>query len=149
MFQNWEDLKKSCEYYTVLNQNSGCFDTCEADFDGDGNQEQITFHRFKNFKSRVVSRIEDLSVPSYRINAAVWENGEIKHFVFLPFENIVSDIRFYENENGELFAEVDEIKYRQHHYSGVSLPSYWEPYTETVIYEVNVNENGLTFTKMQ
>ena len=55
----------------------------------------------------------------------------------------------YESENGELFAEVDEIKYRKHHYSGVNLPDYWEPYTETVIYKVNVNENGLTFTKTE
>ena len=143
------DLKKSGEYYIVLNQNSGCFETWEADLDGDGNQEQITFHRFKNFKSGIVSRNEDLSVPSYRINAAVWENGEIKHFVFLPFENIVSDIRFYESENGELFAEVDEIKYRRKQYSGVNLPDYWEPYTETVIYKVNVDENGLSFTKAE
>lgn len=143
------DLKKSGEYYTVLNQNSVCFDTCEADFDGDGNQEQISFHRFKNYYPMSISCIEDLAVPSYRINAAVWENGEIKHFVFLPFENIVSDIRFYESENGELFAEADIIECRLHHYSGVSLPSYWEPYTETVIYKVNVNENGLTFTKTQ
>lgn len=143
------DLKKAGEYYTVLNQNSGCFDTWEADFDGDGNQEQITFHRFKNFKSRVVSRIEDLLVPSYRINAAVWENGEIKRFVFLPFENIVSGIRFYERENGGLFAEVDEIKYRKHHYSDVNLPDYWEPYTETVTYRITVNENELYFEKVQ
>ena len=143
------DLKKAGEYYTMLNQNSGCFDTWRADFNGDGIQEQITFHRFKNFKSRIVSRIEDLSVPPYKINVAVWENGEIKHFVFLPFANIVSGIRFYESENGELFAEVDEIKYRKHHYSGVNLPDYWEPYTETVTYRITVNENGLYFEKVQ
>lgn len=143
------DLKKSGEYYTVLNQNSVCFDTWEADFDDDGKQEQITFHRFKNYYPMSISCIEDLSVPSYRINAAVWENGEIKHFVFLPFENIVSDIRFFEGENGELFAEADVIEYRLHHYSGVSLPSYWEPYTETVVYKVTVDENGLDFEKVQ
>ncbi len=143
------DLKKSGEYYTVLNQNSGCFDTWEADFDGDGNQAQITFHRFKNYYPMSISCIEDLSVPSYRINAAVWENGEIKHFVFLPFENIVSDIRFFEGENGELFAEADVIEYRLHHYSGVSLPSYWEPYTETVVYKVTVDEKGIYFEKVQ
>lgn len=143
------DLKKSGEYYTVLNQNSGCFDTRETDLDGDGNQEKITFHRIMDYNPRVISSIEDLSVPTYRINAAVWENGEIKHFVFLPFENAVSRIRFFEDENGELFAEADEIKYRRKQYSGVSLPSYWEPYTETVIYNVNVDENGLSFTKAE
>lgn len=143
------DLKKAGEYYTILNQNSGCFDTWRADFNGDGIQEQITFHRFKNFKSRIVSRIEDLLVPPYKINVAVWENGEIKHFVFLPFDNIVSGIRFYESENGELFAEVDEIKYRKHHYSGVNLPDNPVPYTETVIYKVTVDENGLNFEKVE
>ena len=30
------DLKKAGEYYTILNQNSGCFDTWRADFNGDG-----------------------------------------------------------------------------------------------------------------
>ncbi len=143
------DLKKSGEYYTVFNQNSGCFDTREADLDGDGNQEQITFHRIKDYNPRNISSIEVLSTPTYRINAAVWENGEIKHFVFLPFENAVSRIRFFEDENGELFAEADEIKYRRKQYSGVSLPDYWEPYTETVIYKVNVDENGLSFTKAE
>ena len=143
------DLKKAGEYYTILNQNSGCFDTWRADFNGDGIQEQITFHRIMNYNPRIFSSIEDLSVPTYRINAAVWENGEIKHFVFLPFENAISRIRFFEDENGELFAEADEIKYRRKQYSGVSLPSYWEPYTETVIYNVNVDENGLSFTKAE
>lgn len=143
------DLKKSGEYYIVLNQNSGCFDTREADLDGDGNQEQITFHRIKDYNPRNISSIEYLSVPTYRINAAVWENGEIKHFVFLPFENAVSRIRFFEDENGELFAEADEIKYRRKQYSGVNLLDYWEPYTETVIYKVNVDENGLSFTKAE
>ena len=55
----------------------------------------------------------------------------------------------YESENGELFAEVDEIKYRKHHYSGVNLPDYWEPYTETVSYRITVNENELYFEKVQ
>ena len=50
---------------------------------------------------------------------------------------------------GELFAEADEIKYRRKQYSGVNLPDYWEPYTETVIYKVNVEENGLSFTKAE
>ncbi len=141
------NVKKVGEYYYSLEQNSGCFDTWGADFDGDGNKEYITFHAFPTHDLTRLSTTHVDTIPPVSFNAAVWENGEIKYFLFLPFENKISDIRFHE-ESGELFAEVDKIKYRKHHY-GVSRPDSWEPYTETVIYKVTVDENGLDFEKVQ
>ncbi len=138
-------VRKLGEYYNYLEEDSACFDSWEADFDGNGKKERITFHRFPNVRSDFVL-IHSKIPPAYSINAAVWEDGEIKYFVFMPFESEVSDIRFYE-DGGKLFAEVDEVKYEWKQYSGVSLPDYLDQSIETVTYKVTVAESGLAFIK--
>lgn len=141
------NVRKIGEYYNFLEEALACFDSWEYDFDGNGKKESITFHHFPY--GGITPLLSSLQKsPSHSVNAAVWENGEIKYFVFLPFEHRVSDIRFYE-DSGELFAEVDEIKYERKHYSGVALPDYAEEINETVIYKVTADESGLAFTKTE
>lgn len=138
-------VRKIGEYYNFLEENEECFDTWEADFDGNGEKERITFHRFPYSGITPLSTVI-IKAPSYSLNAAVWENGKIKYFVFLPFENKVSGVHFYK-DGDDLFAEMDEVKYEWKQYSGVSLPGYFEEKIETVIYKVTIDEKGLAFIK--
>ena len=88
-----------------------------------------------------------ISIPYFTVNCTLWEKGEIKSFTFLPFDGDIRGISFYEDEDGNVFAEVAEIKYKQKQYSGVDRPPYWEAYNETVTYRVTADQSGFYFTK--
>ena len=134
------------EYYYSLDEDNTMFDSFEKDFDGDGTVEKITVNGFPlNNGSPLLGNV--ISIPYCTVNCTLWEKGEIKSFAFLPFDGDIRGISFYEDEDGNVFAEVAEIKYKQKQYSGVYSPPYWEAYNETVTYKVTADQSGFYFTK--